>query len=211
MILVRDPEHPDSEEIEIRALRAELDDLYQKALEKLRQSDYEGALKDWETIRERKGNLDYADSMVVEGRAKEGLCGRLYTQALIALHQKEPHRALDLWEKIRAIKPDYPDRDGIEEQARELKPKTSKAEEASKRKRRVELRQVLAECFDKEDLRTLCFDLGVEYDDLPAMGRRNRARELVKYLEHRGRIQELIERIKQLRPDVLVSTDEDGS
>jgi predicted RecB family endonuclease len=42
--------------------------------------------------------------------------------------------------------------------------------------------QIIARCND-EELRTLCADLGVEYDDLPASGRANKARELVAFLE----------------------------
>jgi hypothetical protein len=50
--------------------------------------------------------------------------------------------------------------------------------------------QILARCNDQE-LRTLCADLGVDYDDLPAMGRKNKARELVAFLYRQDRIPEL--------------------
>jgi len=66
----------------------------------------------------------------------------------------------------------------------------------------VSLIQTLATRFDTEDLRTLCFSLGVDYDDLPAEGKANRARELVKYLERRDQIPDLIEAGRELRPDV---------
>jgi len=64
------------------------------------------------------------------------------------------------------------------------------------------LRQILATRFSEEDLQTLCFDLGVDYDDLPAQGKAGKARELIAYLEHRVRIPELVETGKRLRPDI---------
>jgi len=73
---------------------------------------------------------------------------------------------------------------------------------APERKLLARLRQILASRFDEGDLRTLCFDLGVEYDDLPGEGKANKARELVVYLKHRNRIGELIETGKRLRPDI---------
>ena len=53
------------------------------------------------------------------------------------------------------------------------------------------LREQILACYNDEELRTLCADLGVDYDDLPAMGRANKARELVAFLERRQRLPEL--------------------
>ena len=66
----------------------------------------------------------------------------------------------------------------------------------------TELRKILAERFNADELHTLCFDLGVNYDDLPGKGNADKARELVSYLERRNRIPELEEIGKQLRPDI---------
>jgi 2'-5' RNA ligase/tetratricopeptide (TPR) repeat protein len=74
---------------------------------------------------------------------------------------------------------------------------------ALKHKHLSKLAQLLTKYFDKEELRTLCFNLGVDYNDLPAEGKTNKARELVSYLERRSRIIELIEVCQQLRPDIL--------
>ncbi|MCP4591244.1 MAG: DUF4365 domain-containing protein, partial [bacterium] len=66
----------------------------------------------------------------------------------------------------------------------------------------TDLRKTLAKRFSEGELRMLCFDLGVSYDDLPAQGNADKARELVSYLDRRNRIPAL-ERIgKQLRPDI---------
>jgi len=66
----------------------------------------------------------------------------------------------------------------------------------------VRLRETLATYFDAGELRTLCFDLGVDYDDLPGEGKANKARELIAYLERRDRIPELVSVCQELRPHV---------
>jgi len=64
------------------------------------------------------------------------------------------------------------------------------------------LREILSTYFDDGELRDLCFDLGVDHDNLGVEGRGNKARELLSYLKRRGRISELLETGKRLRPDV---------
>jgi hypothetical protein len=66
----------------------------------------------------------------------------------------------------------------------------------------VKLRQILATRFDEHELRTPCFDLAVDYDDLPGQGRASKARELVSHFQHHDRIPELVEVGKQQRPDI---------
>jgi hypothetical protein len=73
---------------------------------------------------------------------------------------------------------------------------------STKQKRLVRLRKILIERFGEGELRTLCFDLGVDYDDLPGDGRADKVRELIIHLERRCRIPELVVVGKQLRPDV---------
>lgn len=51
--------------------------------------------------------------------------------------------------------------------------------------------KLLVAHFNEEELKTLCLSLGVAYDDLPANGRTNKARELVTYLERRDRLADL--------------------
>jgi hypothetical protein len=62
--------------------------------------------------------------------------------------------------------------------------------------------RALSVSFGEEELKTLCFDLGVDYADLPAEGKSGKARELVQYLDRRNRFLECIEAVRQLRPDV---------
>ena len=66
---------------------------------------------------------------------------------------------------------------------------------------RTELREKLAQYFNKEELRTLCFDLGIQYEDLPDT-LEGMARDLVAFLDRRGRIPDLIARCRTLRPNL---------
>jgi len=65
---------------------------------------------------------------------------------------------------------------------------------------RTDLRQLLVEYFGDEELRTLCFDLAIDYDDLPGVGKAGKARELVTYCVHHGRFSELVKAVKDRRP-----------
>ncbi len=66
----------------------------------------------------------------------------------------------------------------------------------------AQLREILATRFDEGELRTLCFDLGIDYADLPGEGKANKARELVAYLGRRGRFSELAAIGRRFRLDV---------
>ena len=65
------------------------------------------------------------------------------------------------------------------------------------------LRQNLEDYFDDEELRTLCADLGIEYQDLAAEGKAGKARELVNYLKRRERLPDLVKLCRGLRPKVV--------
>ncbi|MCI0580863.1 MAG: hypothetical protein L0332_29960 [Chloroflexi bacterium] len=58
----------------------------------------------------------------------------------------------------------------------------------------------LNDSLGEEDVRQLCFLLGVEYDDLGGRGKSDRVRELIIHLQRRGRVAELIEEFGRLRP-----------
>ncbi len=66
----------------------------------------------------------------------------------------------------------------------------------------VILRQHLASYFNNDELRTLCFDLRVEYEDLAADSREGRTRELVSLMDRHCRVPELIAKCAELRPKV---------
>jgi len=66
-----------------------------------------------------------------------------------------------------------------------------------------EIRRALADLFDMEELRTLCYDLGVDYDNLPGEGKPAKARELVKLVERGGHLAELVDAIYHERPGAI--------
>jgi len=72
----------------------------------------------------------------------------------------------------------------------------------------MRLHEILAKRFDAEELRTLCFDLELDYDDLKGEGKPGKVRELIAFLERRGRIAELVVTGKRLRPDAAWDADD---
>jgi tetratricopeptide (TPR) repeat protein len=67
----------------------------------------------------------------------------------------------------------------------------------------LELRDFVDRYFDDNELRELCFDLGVDYESLPAAGKSARARELVTYCQRRNRLPELEAACRRLRPNAF--------
>ena len=68
---------------------------------------------------------------------------------------------------------------------------------------RAQIRETLDKYFDDGELQTLCFDLGVDYDNLPGDNKADKARELVGYCERRGRVVALYEAIYRRRPNAF--------
>ena len=66
----------------------------------------------------------------------------------------------------------------------------------------INLRRILTERFDDGELRTLCFDLGIEYDNLSGPGKADKARELVVYSERHGLISKLVSVAQEQRRDI---------
>jgi len=56
--------------------------------------------------------------------------------------------------------------------------------------------------FDLEELRTLCFELGITCDALGGEGRVGKARELLLWAERHGRLPELLAALRRARPAV---------
>lgn len=67
----------------------------------------------------------------------------------------------------------------------------------------VELRQVLTTLFNLSELRTLCFDMAIAFEDLYGEGKADKARELVAYCVRHGRVPELAARCRDLRPQAF--------
>lgn len=64
------------------------------------------------------------------------------------------------------------------------------------------LRQLLSDYFSESELQTLVFDLGLDYEMLPGPTKGDKARELITQLRRRGRLTELVEAGRQLRPNL---------
>ncbi|WP_420642841.1 hypothetical protein [Candidatus Leptofilum sp.] len=64
------------------------------------------------------------------------------------------------------------------------------------------LRQAIEDAFDESELRTLCFDLKIDYEALPPGSKVDKARELVALCLREQRIDELISLCEEKRPRV---------
>lgn len=65
------------------------------------------------------------------------------------------------------------------------------------------LQRQLIEHFDLSELKNLCFDLHVDYDELAGETKSGKARELVKYCHRTGKIAALVTRCQELQPHVV--------
>lgn len=66
----------------------------------------------------------------------------------------------------------------------------------------VQLFQKVDQHFNDSELADLAFQLNVDYQDLGGSGKRDRARELITYVQRRVRLPELINLVTALRPKV---------
>ncbi len=55
---------------------------------------------------------------------------------------------------------------------------------------------------DLEELRTVCFDLGIQYDNLGGEGFASKARQLVLHLQQHEALDQLVDWLRQERPDI---------
>lgn len=62
-------------------------------------------------------------------------------------------------------------------------------------------RKSLSSSFNEQEIRALCFDLGVDYEDLPGQIKTEKIIELIKLLSRLGRWNDLIDHCHQLRPN----------
>lgn len=64
----------------------------------------------------------------------------------------------------------------------------------------TQLHQVLTRYYNEGELRTLCFDLSIDYESLGGDGKTGKARELVLYGQRHGRFADIVHYIQQTRP-----------
>ncbi|MCL4261641.1 MAG: WD40 repeat domain-containing protein [Anaerolineae bacterium] len=61
---------------------------------------------------------------------------------------------------------------------------------------------ILRDAFSENELRDLCFELRIDYEDLPPGGKPDKARELVQRCERERRLPELLEAVLRERPHI---------
>jgi hypothetical protein len=63
------------------------------------------------------------------------------------------------------------------------------------------LHRGMTESYNLEELKDLCIDLGVDFENLGGEGKNGKIRELIAYLNRRGQLSKLIEKCRADRPD----------
>ncbi len=66
---------------------------------------------------------------------------------------------------------------------------------------RGQLRDNLVNFFSEEELRSLCFDLGIDYEELGGRSKSVKVLELIGFMQRRARLDELVFLARELRPD----------
>lgn len=70
------------------------------------------------------------------------------------------------------------------------------------------LRDQITSSFNFNELRNLCFDLNINYENLPGDTLDDKARELIEYCKRRGQMRSLEKRCQELRPHVSWVTED---
>lgn len=68
--------------------------------------------------------------------------------------------------------------------------------------RLAEWRKVLDKRFGMSELKTLCFDMGIDYEDLPGATKADKAAALLRHVHRDRRLADLAKVGAQLRPDI---------
>ncbi len=67
----------------------------------------------------------------------------------------------------------------------------------------AKIRHTLVDAFDLDEMRTLCFDLGMDFESLPGQSKPAKAREMVNYWRNRRDVAKLTEAIRIERGDII--------
>ena len=65
-----------------------------------------------------------------------------------------------------------------------------------------EFRRLISQHFDTEELQILCFDLDIDYDNLPGDRKDLKVAELIEHLRSHKRIPDLVDALTNIRPPV---------
>jgi hypothetical protein len=64
------------------------------------------------------------------------------------------------------------------------------------------VRQLISQFFDDNELRDLCFDLDIQYENLPGDNKLGKVRELLQYVTRHQKLPDLMETLKRLRSEL---------
>lgn len=67
---------------------------------------------------------------------------------------------------------------------------------------RVQLRQLIEAAFNTNEIADLCFDMGIDHEQLPRTEKSAMIRELILYCERHNRVADLLAQFRRLRPDL---------
>lgn len=67
----------------------------------------------------------------------------------------------------------------------------------------AKIRHTLVDAFDLDEMRTLCFDLGMDFESLPGQSKPAKAREMVNYWRNRRDVAKLTEAIRTERGNII--------
>ena len=115
-------------------------------------------------------------------------------RAILANTRAEYDEAIRLVGLLDAI-PVTPDAPGVPDLPKSPEPDKPTSNDL------VQLRMTIAKQFNRDELCTLCFDLGIQYENLPET-LDGMARELVVFCERTGRIRDLVGKCSERRPTV---------
>jgi hypothetical protein len=66
----------------------------------------------------------------------------------------------------------------------------------------VELNSKMNQVFSLDEIKSLCFDMGIPFEDLGGEGRSAKIRELIEFCRRRDRDEELVAKVQTERPQV---------
>jgi len=73
----------------------------------------------------------------------------------------------------------------------------------SKESKRAELRRLLGHCFSLEEIKTLVFDLGIDFEELEGETKTSKIRSLILIMERQHKLEALIAAAARARPDIV--------
>lgn len=62
---------------------------------------------------------------------------------------------------------------------------------------------ILTNLFSEDELITLCFELGIDYEQLPGSSKLGKAREIIKFCDRRNKLKKLYDKVKAERAYVF--------